>query len=98
LKGARQMAQMIVRQKVEDFKKWKKVFDSVYALRKAGGEKSFKIFRNTEEPNEITILFEWNNIQDAVKYSQSPLFKEAEKKAGVLSEPFLYLPEEGVES
>lgn len=92
------MAWMVVRQKVEDFQKWKQIFDSAAILRKASGERSCQIFRNTEDLNEIILLLEWNDIRNAVKYSQNKLFKEAEKKAGVVTEPILYLPDEGGES
>ncbi len=90
------MPLIIVRQKVKDYQSWKRIFDAAYALRRASGEQSCRIFRNTEDPNEITLLLEWDNIQNAVKYSQNQLFREAERKAGVITEPVLYLPEEGV--
>lgn len=92
------MAMMIVHQKVEDYKQWKGVFDAAYVLRKASGERSCRIFRNTADPNEITLLVEWDNIQNAAKYSQSKIFKEAMKKAGAVTEPVLYLSEDGEES
>ncbi|OGX39489.1 MAG: hypothetical protein A3G91_03615 [Omnitrophica WOR_2 bacterium RIFCSPLOWO2_12_FULL_50_9] len=92
------MPLMIVQQKVKDYRAWKKIFNAAYAIRKASGERSCKIFRNTEDPNEITLLLEWDDIQNAMKYSQSKLFKEAEKKAGAITEPILYLPEDGLDT
>lgn len=91
------MPLMIVRQKVEDYKKWKRFFDAAFALRKASGERSCKIFRNTDDPNELTLLFDWDDIRNAVKYSQNKLFKEASKKSGVLMKPIVYIPEEGLD-
>ncbi|MBI5150698.1 MAG: hypothetical protein HZA28_08020 [Candidatus Omnitrophica bacterium] len=87
----------IVRQKVPDFKHWKKVFDSVLYLRKASGERSYKIFRQPEELNEVVIFFEWDDVRNAVKYFQNRLFTDALKKAGILTKPVLYLPQEGFE-
>lgn len=87
------MPQIIVQQKVEDYQKWKTVFDSLDALRKSYGEKGAKIFRNAERPAEITILFEWDDLRNILKYSRDEKFKEAVKKSGTLIDPILYLPD-----
>lgn len=89
------MAFIIVRQKVEDYQKWKRVFAAAAVLRKASGEKSCKVFRSSEDLNEVIVLSQWDDLRNAVKYSQNKLFKEAAEKAGILTKPVLYLPEEG---
>ncbi len=89
------MAFIIVRQKVEDYQKWKRIFDLAAGLRKASGEKSCKIFRSSNDLNEVIVLSEWDDLRNAVKYSQNKLFKEAAEKAGILTKPVIYMPEEG---
>lgn len=92
------MAYIVVRQKVEDYQKWKRIFDTAAGLRKASGEKSCKIFRSSSDLNEVIVLSEWDDLRNAVKYSQNRLFKEAAEKAGILTKPVIYMPEEGVGS
>lgn len=92
------MAFLIIRQKVKDYQQWKRAFSSAAALRKASGEKGCHIFRSPEDVNEVAILMEWDDIRNAVKYSQNKLFKETAQTAGILTQPVVYLPEEGVES
>ena len=89
------MAYIVVRQKVADYQKWKRIFDASAGLRKAGGEKSCKIFRSSDDLNEVIVLSEWDDLRNAVKYSQNKLFKEAAEKAGILTKPVIYMPEEG---
>lgn len=89
------MAFIVVRQKVEDFQKWKRAFDATAMLRKASGEKSSKIFRSADDLNELIVLSEWDDLRSAVKYSQNKLFKDAAEKAGILTKPVIYMPEEG---
>ena len=89
------MAFLIVRQKVEDYRKWKRVFDTAATLRRASGEKSCKIFRSSDDLNEVIVLSQWDDLRNAVKYSQNKLFKEALQKAGIINKPVIYMPEEG---
>lgn len=90
------MSFVIVRQKTEDYPKWKEVFDATASLRKASGEKSCRIFRCANDLNEVLVLSEWGDLLNAVKYSQNAAFKEATQKAGVLTKPIVYMPEDGL--
>ena len=89
------MAYIAVRQKVADYQKWKRIFDMTVGLRKASGEKSCKVFRSSDDFNEVIVLSEWDDLRNAIKYSQNKLFKEAAEKAGILANPVIYMPEEG---
>ena len=88
------MAYLLVRHKVKDFKKWKPYFDSHGVVRQATGSKGGKVFRNAENPNEVFILFKWDNLQNAKKFSQLDDLKEVMMKAGVTDKPDIYFVEE----
>lgn len=92
------MPQIIVHQKVKNFQAWKAIFDASEGLRRTNGEQSCKVFRSTENPNEITLLMEWEDIRKLVQYSQNEQFQAAAKKAGVLTKPVLFLGEDDVKS
>ena len=85
------MPQIIVRHKVKDYKRWAVLFDAASSIRKLSGEKGCKIFRSTEDPNDITILFDWDYAQKALRYAESDELRAAMKQAGVVGEPVLYL-------
>jgi hypothetical protein len=87
------MPQIIIQQKVEDYQRWKAMFDSLDGLRKSYGEISGKIFRNVERPTEVTVLFEWDHIRNVFQYSRDKKFKEAVKASGTLIDPIVYLPD-----
>ena len=62
----------LARLKVEDYAKWKPVFDQIATARKAsGGAKSGILFREADSPNEVTVLIEWDNLESAHKYYRS---------------------------
>jgi hypothetical protein len=91
------MPQMIIRHRVNDYKKWKAYFDKSLALRKMAGEKSVKIFRNSEDPNDLSLVFEWVNVHKAVEYAGSESLRKAMKDAGVLETPQVYMTDEDLE-
>jgi hypothetical protein len=54
------------------------------------------IFRDADGSNEITILYEWDNLENAHKLTQSEDLRKAMQKAGVIGNPdFLFLEEIG---
>jgi quinol monooxygenase YgiN len=81
------MAVMLAQHTVKDFEAWKKVYDSVADSRASNGELSDQIFRDASDPNKLTLIFKWDTLENARKYSQSPELRQAMEKAGVLGPP-----------
>lgn len=88
------MANFIVRHKVEDYGKWKPVFDAHAATRKAAGCKGGRLFRNSDNPNEIIVVWDWDSVENAKKFAGSVDLRETMMKAGVADHPDLYFLEE----
>lgn len=74
---------LVVRHKVEDYAKWKTAFDEGIAMRKAGGEKSYQILHTNDDPNDLVLLFEWDNLDNARKFMQSEELRAVMQRAGV---------------
>ena len=88
------MTYMIVQHEVEDFAQWKAVFDSNVDLRRTNGEKSAQILHDAEDPNKLTLIFEWDSLENARNYVQNPALKAAMQQAGVRTPPvFQFLNE-----
>lgn len=81
---------MLVRHKVADYAKWKPVYDEHAATRKASGSKGAHLFRNADNPNEIVLLFEWDDLIKARKFSQSEDLIKTMQKAGVIDRPDIH--------
>jgi len=84
------MSYVIVQHKVEDFPKWKAVFDAQEGLRRANGELSARIFHDAADPNALTLFFEWDALENAHQYAQNPELKAAMMEAGVAGPPTFY--------
>jgi heme-degrading monooxygenase HmoA len=81
------MPHALVRITVEDFAKWRPVFEEAATLRKAHGSKGVQIFRSVDKPNEVVLVAEYEELEKARQLFQSPEFREATKRAGVLGSP-----------
>lgn len=81
------MVHVAVQHKVEDYKTWKTAFDNFSKTRKSGGERSFKLWRAAEDPNDISVLFEWDTLENARTFMKSTELKNAMQKAGVKEQP-----------
>ena len=88
------MPYMLVRHKVEDYEKWKPVFDGHQATRRESGGKGGFLFRNADDPNETIILLEWPDLEDARRFAQSEDLRETMQRAGVAEQPDIYFLEE----
>jgi hypothetical protein len=85
------MAYMLLRQKVQDYAKWKVVFDEgAEKHRRAAGSKGGLVFRDAENSNIVTILLKWESPEKMKKFIQSmksPEMQETFKAAGVINPP-----------
>ena len=68
--------------KIEDFDKWKPVFNERKSLRKEAGSKEGTLYRNSNNPNELVIFFDWKDMDKAKKFFQSDSLQKALKKGG----------------
>lgn len=81
----------MIREKLEDFDRWKPHYDQNAAFRRQSGCKSQQLFRSSVHPNEITLLYGWDNLENARKFAQSQHLKEVMERAGVISREFHFL-------
>jgi heme-degrading monooxygenase HmoA len=81
------MPYILVRHKVQDYAKWRPVYDQHDATRKSGGQQGHRVFRSADNPNEIVILLEWDTAAKARQFTQSPDLREAMERAGVTERP-----------
>lgn len=81
------MTHVIASHKVSDFAAWKKVFDQFAETRKSSGETSYQILHQSNDPNDLVMVFGWDNQANAEKFFQSEELKNAMQNAGVTEPP-----------
>ena len=84
------MVNIVIRHKVENFEKWKPLYDEHASARKEAGCQSDYVLRNGEHPNDVVAVLVWDNLENFKKFSESEELKEAMQKAGVIGKPDFY--------
>ena len=88
------MPLILVRHTVSDFATWKPSYDEHAAMRKDAGSKGGQVFRSADNPQEVVVLLEWDDLQNAKAFAASADLRAAMEQAGVVGQPdILFLDE-----
>ena len=88
------MSYVLVRHKVADYARWKPGFDEHGATRKASTSKGGLLFRNADDPNEIVILLEFEDLDRARAFASSDDLRQKMQEVGVIDRPDIYFLDE----
>jgi heme-degrading monooxygenase HmoA len=58
--------------------------------RQASGSRGGRLYRTEEDPNNLVILLEWDDLQRAREFAQSDDLRETMQRAGVADQPDVY--------
>lgn len=81
------MIHVLIRHKVADFYRWKEAFDSHLTARMHGGEQAFHLFQGVDDPNDVTLLMDWDTIEHARRFMGSDDLRKKMQEAGVVGAP-----------
>ena len=77
-----------IRHTVADYAKWRPIFDADESNRRAFGATGVtQVYRDLANPNDITVVVEWDSLENAQKFASNPALAEGMKAGGVISEP-----------
>jgi len=88
------MTTSFVRHTVANFDTWRQHFDAFQKTDAASVIKSGKVFQGNEDPNDVTVIHEFDSIADAQAVLQSSELRAAMAAAGVQGEPQIWFTEE----
>ncbi len=81
------MTSVLVQFKVQEYSKWRAVYEENVETREAQGMGAAKIFRDSNNPNSIALLLEVTDLEKARAYADSDVLKQSQIKGGVLPPP-----------
>lgn len=87
-------AALVIRHRVANFEKWKKVFDSMTATRREHGWLSAIVYQDATDPLMVTIVNRVKDLDGAKRYGGNPALKAAMQEAGVQGPPEIFFLEE----
>jgi hypothetical protein len=81
------LAGIIITGAVEDYDKWRAVYDDFDAYRKANGIVGHAVNQELGKPNQVIVYQQANDIETLRKFADSAELKETMQKAGVVGPP-----------
>lgn len=81
------MAHVLVQHSVEDYGKWRALFDEHESTRQQYGGGQHHVFQDASDPNKLTILMEWDTLDNARRFTESDDLRSAMMQAGVIGRP-----------
>jgi hypothetical protein len=79
--GGNDMAYVLVRQKAQDYVKQRPVYDKHGTSREAAASKGTQVFRSADDPDEIIVLIEVDDLGTARQFAQSADLRDAMQRA-----------------
>jgi hypothetical protein len=81
------MSIIVLNHRVQDFKTWKTFYDADSQRRTQAGLKELFVATRADDPNEVQIVFETNDVSKAQQMMENPDLHEYMEKAGVVRIP-----------
>lgn len=85
------MNYVLIIHEVDDYKKWKIIFDNASEIRKKAGEISYQLLSYEDEANKVVHFSLWTSIANAKRFFESEELIKIRRDAGVRSPEFIYL-------
>jgi quinol monooxygenase YgiN len=85
------MKYVLIIHEVENYQKWKQIFDNAAGIRKKAGEISYQLLKYEHDSNQIVHFSAWVSLENAKQFFESPELVEIRKVAGVKAPQFIYL-------
>jgi len=84
------MATMFVRHLVKDYESWRKVLDEFHVTRQEAGATNEAVYRSADEPNEITLMLDFADLDAARAFPDNAELQGAFEKAGSIGPPTVW--------
>jgi hypothetical protein len=78
------MPYLLIQQSIENYEQWRSVFDEQRDVRKSAGALRSQVLRDAGEPEKLTVLVEFDTLENAQRYAQRPQLPEIMRSAGII--------------
>jgi hypothetical protein len=81
---------VLVRHQVRDFAEWKLGYDAHLSERAEAGLTEKYLLQGADNPNQVVVLFEAQDINRAKAFAESADLRETMQRVGVVDKPDIY--------
>jgi len=84
---------VLIIHEVDDFEKWKAIFDDAAPIRREAGEIAYQLLAYDTDARRVVHFSRWTSLDAARAFFESPRLVEIRRVAGVRAPEFHYLNE-----
>ena len=81
------MTSILIQVKVQDYSKWRAVYDENESNRASNGMGGAKVYRNSDDANSVALFIDVTDMEKARAYVDSDELKQTQMKGGVIPPP-----------
>ena len=81
---------ILARHQVRDFAEWKRGYDAHLPKRTEAGLTERYVLQGADDPNQVVVLFEAQDINRAKAFAESADLRETMQRVGVVDRPDIY--------
>ena len=78
------MHYLFCKHRVEDYAKWRRVFDADAAAQQESGLRLLHVLRDTADPNLVVMLFRAEDLDKARAFTETPAASDSAESSGVV--------------
>ena len=84
------MVTLFARHSVSGHDAWRKVYDEFHQTRKRAGVTGEQIYQSADDPNDVTLMLDFETIEAARAFPKNPQLEAAYQQAGSLGPPAVW--------
>jgi len=88
---------LFVRHTVADLAAWRRAYDGFAEGQRKGGVIAKAVFQSVDDPNDVTVVHDFKDLETAKAFAASPDVKATMQKAGVVGAPQLWFTSRATE-
>jgi hypothetical protein len=88
------MVRTFIHHRVRDYDAWREAYDGFADAQKAGGVRAEAVFCGVDDPNDVTVTHDFDDIATAKAFADSAELRDAMQRAGVEGRPTVWFAEE----
>jgi len=84
------MTTLFVRHQVNDYGKWREVYDGLAQTQKQAGVVAKSVYRAEGDANDLTVTHDFGSLSEAKAFAESAELRQAMAEAGVVGAPTVW--------
>jgi hypothetical protein len=88
------MTVLVIRHRVQDYGRWRALFDEDAEVRHAHGSRSERVFHSDADAGEVLVYLEWDDAERARLFARSDELRDAMVDSGVVDRPDVWILKE----